>query len=106
MTQLIDGARHLLIDFRTCETIRTATAAELAASILAAQHDGGAGVITVDGRLCYVDIDGARHLLIDYRTGETIRTATAAELAASISATQHDGGAGVITVDGRLCYVD
>jgi hypothetical protein len=43
--------------------------------------------------------------LVDYRTGEVIGKATAAQEAASIAAAQHDGGAGVIEVDGRRCYV-
>jgi hypothetical protein len=43
--------------------------------------------------------------LHDYKTGEAIRPATAAELAASIEAAKTDGGAGVITVDGKSCYV-
>ena len=43
--------------------------------------------------------------LIDYRTGEIIRPATADELRASIDAAKIDGGAGVIDVDGRSCYV-
>ena len=42
--------------------------------------------------------------LYDYKTGEAIRSATAAELAASIKAAKTDGGAGVIVVDGRSCY--
>ena len=44
--------------------------------------------------------------LCDYRTGEQIRPATLAELTASMSAAHHDGGAGVIELDGRSCYVD
>lgn len=44
-------------------------------------------------------------VLYDYATGEEIRNATAEELAASIDAAKHDGGAGVIEVDGRSCYV-
>ena len=43
--------------------------------------------------------------LTDYDTGEAIRPATAEERAASIRAAEHDGGAGVIDVDGRRCYV-
>lgn len=43
--------------------------------------------------------------LHDYKTGEAIRPATQAELTASIEAASMDGGAGVITVDGRSCYV-
>ena len=43
--------------------------------------------------------------LHDYKTGEVIRDATPAELAESIEAEKHDGGAGVIVVDGRNCYV-
>lgn len=42
--------------------------------------------------------------LINYKTGETIRPATAAELSASIEAAKTDGGAGVIVVDGVSCY--
>ena len=37
--------------------------------------------------------------LCDYSTGETIREATAEETP------KNDGGAGVIKVDGRSCYV-
>lgn len=40
-------------------------------------------------------------MLIDYRTAEIIRTATAAEIAESLAA----GPTGVIMVDGVLCYV-
>lgn len=44
--------------------------------------------------------------LRNYKTGEAIRPATADELAASREAAKHDGGAGVITVDGVACYVE
>lgn len=44
--------------------------------------------------------------LRDYRTGEYIRPATAEERAASLEAAEHDGGCGVIEVDGRSVYVD
>lgn len=44
-------------------------------------------------------------ILYDYQTGDAIRAATADELAASIAAAESDGGAGVILVDGRSCYV-
>jgi len=37
-----------LHDYHTGAVIRTATAGELAASIEAAKHDGGSGVILVD----------------------------------------------------------
>ena len=43
--------------------------------------------------------------LIDYETGDIIRKATADELRESIDAAKVDGGAGVIDVDGRSCYV-
>ena len=43
--------------------------------------------------------------LTDYDTAEVIRPATAEERGASIEAAMHDGGAGVIDVDGRRCYV-
>lgn len=41
----------------------------------------------------------------DHQTGEGIRPATPAELLASIEAESHDGGAGVIVIDGRRCFV-
>lgn len=43
-----------LMNYETAEEIREATAEELAASIAAAETDGGAGVIEVDGVSCYV----------------------------------------------------
>ena len=43
--------------------------------------------------------------LYDYRTGEPIRPATAEEQARSQAAAEEDGGAGVIEVNGRDCYV-
>jgi hypothetical protein len=42
--------------------------------------------------------------LHDYTTGDVIRPATAEELAASETAAESDGGAGVIEVDGRSVY--
>lgn len=44
--------------------------------------------------------------LMAYDTAETIRPATAAERETSIEAAKRDGGAGVILVDGRSCYVE
>ena len=41
-----------------------------------------------------------------YDTGEELRDATPAELAESVEAARHDGGAGVIEVNGVRCYVD
>ena len=41
-----------------------------------------------------------------YDTGEELRDATPAELAESVEAARHDGGAGVIEVAGVRCYVD
>ena len=43
--------------------------------------------------------------LINYETNEHIRTASKEEQAESIDAAKHDGGAGVILVDGVRCYV-
>lgn len=43
--------------------------------------------------------------LHDYATSEYIRRATSEEYAASLRAAESDTGAGVITVDGRRCYV-
>jgi hypothetical protein len=44
--------------------------------------------------------------LRDYQTGDFVRAATEAEEAASVEAAKHDGGVGVIEVDGRSCYVE
>ena len=41
----------------------------------------------------------------DYQTGNALRLATEDELRSSIDAAQRDGGAGVIEIDGRLCFV-
>lgn len=49
---------------------------------------------------------GAFANLCDYSTGETIRKATPEEERASAEAARHDGGAGVIKVGGRSCYVE
>lgn len=43
----------MLYAYDTNTAIRIATAAEIAASELAARTDGGAGVILVDGVRCY-----------------------------------------------------
>jgi len=43
--------------------------------------------------------------LHDYATGEYLRPATQAERELSDDAQRLDGGCGVITVDGRSCYV-
>jgi hypothetical protein len=43
--------------------------------------------------------------LHDYTSGSYIRPATEAERDASRAAAESDGGAGVILVDGRSCYV-
>lgn len=43
--------------------------------------------------------------LCDYETGDALGPATADEHSASREAAEHDGGAGVIRVDGRRCYV-
>lgn len=44
--------------------------------------------------------------LCDYETGEAIREATQAEQTESAAQAKLDGGAGVITVGGRSCYVE
>lgn len=44
-----------LCDYETAEVIRTASATEWEQSLRAAQMDGGAGVILVDGRRCYAE---------------------------------------------------
>lgn len=44
--------------------------------------------------------------LMDYATARRIRSATAEEARQSREAAESDGGAGVILVDGRACYVE
>lgn len=44
--------------------------------------------------------------LVDCESGEPLRNATMKELTASVEAARTDGGAGVIRVDGRRCYVE
>lgn len=44
--------------------------------------------------------------LMDYETASFIRTATESERKRSEEAAKHDGGAGVIIVDGRKRYVE
>ncbi len=44
--------------------------------------------------------------LCDYQTSEALRDATQAETEESIAQATRDGGAGVILVDGRSCYVE
>jgi len=44
-----------LKNYATGQTIRPATQAEQRASAQAAESDGGAGVIVVDGVACYVE---------------------------------------------------
>lgn len=46
-----------LRNYGTAEVIREATLEEMALSVEAAEVDGGAGVIVVDGVSCYVDGD-------------------------------------------------
>jgi len=41
-----------------------------------------------------------------YNTNDALRAATECELLASLNAAKHDGGAGVILVDGQSCYVE
>ena len=53
-----------LRDYETAEEIRIATSDEVARSIRASRHDGGAGVISVDGRRCYVEIDETAGLIV------------------------------------------
>jgi len=43
--------------------------------------------------------------LHQYDTGEELRDATPDEVVESVEAARHDGGAGVIEVDGVRCYV-
>lgn len=53
--EAVDSSKPTLMNYATGEAIRNATAAELEASKQAAERDGGAGVITVDGVDCYVE---------------------------------------------------
>jgi predicted nucleic acid-binding Zn-ribbon protein len=53
-TKEIDMSKPVLYRHDDAVEIRNATPEELAASIEAAKHDGGVGVILVDGQRCYV----------------------------------------------------
>ena len=53
-TKQIDQSKPVLYRYDDASEIRNATAEELAASIEAAKHDGGSGVIEVGGSSCYV----------------------------------------------------
>jgi paraquat-inducible protein B len=53
-TTKIDMSKPVLYRYEDAQELRNATAEELAESIEAAKHDGGAGVITVDDVGCYV----------------------------------------------------
>ena len=67
-----------------------------------------AGKVEAVARRVYLEAiggDGGYGDLTDYDTNEVIRPATAEERGASIEAAMHGGGAGVIDVDGRRCYV-
>ena len=51
------SVRASLHDYETGEYIRPATQEELDESVSAAECDGGAGVIDVDGRRCFACAD-------------------------------------------------
>lgn len=55
--------------------------------------------------ILFGQIDMNTPVLYRYSDAKEIRNATANEVAASAEAAEHDGGAGVITVDGVACYV-
>ncbi|MCS6287745.1 MAG: hypothetical protein H8K10_02065 [Nitrospira sp.] len=54
MVSTINTSLPILYRYADAQALRNATAQELEASIEAATHDGGAGVITVEGVDCYV----------------------------------------------------
>lgn len=54
MTTKINMGEPVLYRYEDAAPIRNATADELAASRRAEEHDGGAGVISIDGIRCYV----------------------------------------------------
>lgn len=60
-----------------------------------------AGIVPFDGRVTLVEPG----MLCDYDTADVLRRATREELIACLAAARTDGGAGVILVDGRRCYV-
>ena len=56
-TGTVEDEQHWLMSYDEAKQIRLATVAELAASIEAAKHDGGAGVIVLDdGTRAYAEI--------------------------------------------------
>lgn len=54
-TEKTTAPHGYLCNYQTGERIRPATEEELADSEAAAQYDGGAGVIDVDGVSCFVE---------------------------------------------------
>ena len=71
------------------------------------EYTGAEILAVIDGDEGEWDIEDAESTtsLHDYETSAYLRPATIGELRDSISAARHDGGAGVISVDGRRCYV-
>jgi len=71
------------------------------------------GEIVKPGRLIYLykgitekqQMSNKKYYLHDYATGDVIREATFDECLRSVRAATSDGGAGVIEVDGKSCYV-
>ena len=61
--------------------------------------------LTSDIRAAALADEPAAPTLHRYEDGEELRDATGEELAESVEAARHDGGAGVIRVDGVRCYV-
>lgn len=59
-----------------------------------------------DPARAYDDDDHNIAWLVDYKTGQTIREASKEEHTRSQAAARVDGGAGVIMVDGRSCFVE
>jgi hypothetical protein len=94
-------------DLSAIEPLDSMRAAELEAALVAAgfessvsrDDDGQSWVWLV------VPVGHNTATLHDYDTAEEIRTATVAERDESRETATRDGGAGVIRVDGRRCYV-
>ena len=86
-----------LMRYSDATTIRTATYAEYQASSRAAKHDGGAGIITVDGVDCYVS--GEPSVIIG---GYTVQLDRSGQGHAWRDATVHDIGSVMAELEGWI----
>jgi hypothetical protein len=74
-------------------------------ALIGRQPDENEGIVE-QWSACCLEAEAEYGDLRDYETGSYLRPATEAEQKASRDAAESDGGAGVIEVGGRGCYVE